>query len=142
VPGLGALLWFMLQSVTVGGLGVPFFLAPFLALVAGLYFTWKKIAGDRGRLWVLLVLPAIWILVGLLGGSYWVDWQATPVQTAPAWVKFLVNYGIFAFLIAAAAIIFYLKGARWFAFIWFLMNLYFMLSMTLLAGMAVTGVWL
>jgi hypothetical protein len=142
VATVNAFLWFFFQSITVGGLGWPFFLVPFLALIAGLYFTWKKIVGDKGRLWVLLALPAIWILVGLLGGSYWVDTSQVPVQQSSAWVQFIVNYGIFAFLIAAATIIFYLKGARWFASIWSFINLYFMLSMHLLAGMAITGVWL
>jgi hypothetical protein len=126
----------------VGGLGWPFFLFPFLAFVAGLYFTWKKAAIDKRRLWILLALPVIWILIGLLGGFYWLDTSQVPVKVSPAWVKFIVNYGIIAYLIAGAALVFHLKGARWFAFIWFLINLYFMLSMTLLSSMAINGVWL
>ncbi|MEH2480182.1 magnesium-transporting ATPase (P-type) [Nitrobacteraceae bacterium AZCC 2146] len=137
-----AFVWFLWQSSIVGGLGSLFFWVPFLLLVAGLFGAWKISEIERKQLWILLTLPAIWILVGLLGGYYWVDWQHVPMQRSPPWVQFIVGYGIFAFLVVGLATIIYLKGARWFASVYFVINLYFMLTMTFLASMAVTGNWL
>jgi hypothetical protein len=137
-----AFTWFLSQSFTVGGLGPLFVWVPFLLLVAGLFGAWKISVTQGQRLWILLTLPAIWILIGLLGGYYWIDWQHVPVQHSPPWVQFIVHYGIFAFLLVGLATILYLSGARWFASIYFVINLYFMIAMTLLAGMAVTGDWL
>ncbi|MDB5597396.1 MAG: hypothetical protein JWM36_4357 [Hyphomicrobiales bacterium] len=84
----------------------------------------------------------MWIIIGLLGGYYWGNWQHIPAQPSPPWVKFVVAYGIMAFLPIGLATIVYLKGARLFASIYFLINSYFMLSMSLLSSMAVTGDWL
>jgi hypothetical protein len=137
-----AFTWFLLQSSIVGGLGSFFFWVPFLLLVAGLFGAWKISVIENRRLWILLTLPAIWILIGLLGGYYWVDWQHAPAQHSPPWVKFIVGHGIFAFLLIGLATILYLRGARWFASVYFVINLYFMITMTLLASMAVTGDWL
>ena len=137
-----AFAWFLAQSATVGGLGSLFFWLPFMLLVVGLFGAWKISVIERSQLWILLGLPAIWILTGLLGGYYWVDWQHVPVQHSPPWVLFIVGYGIFAFTLGGLATVICLKGARWFASIYFVINLYFMIAMTFLAGMAVTGNWL
>ncbi len=132
-----AFAWFLSQ--TVGGL---VFWIPFLLLVYGLFGALKISVTESRQLWILLTLPAIWILTGLLGGYYWVDWQHVPVQHSPPWVQLIVSYSIFVFLLAGLATILYLRGARAFASIYFLLNLYFMIAMWFLAGMAVTGNWL
>jgi hypothetical protein len=139
---LRAFTWFLSQSVTVGGLGSIYFWLPFLVFFAGLFGAWKISKIERRRLLILLILPTIWILIGLLGGYYWVDLKQVPTQLSPPWVRFIVGYGVFAFLPVGLASIIYLKGARIFALIFFAINLYFMLAMTLLASMAVTGDWL
>jgi hypothetical protein len=126
----------------MGGMGSLFFWVPFLLLVTCLIGAWKISVTESQRLWILLTLPAIWILTGLLGGYYWVAWQHVPVQQSPSWALFVVRYSIFAFLLVGLATILYLRGARWFASIYFMINLYFMIAMTLLAGMAITGDWL
>jgi hypothetical protein len=144
---LNAFEWFFHQSVTVGGLGSVFFWFPFLLLVSGLVGAWKIAVTETRRLWILLTLPAMWITTGLLGGYYWLDWhpvpgQYVPMPHSPPWVEFSIRYGIFAFLLAGLITILYLRGARLFATVYFVVNLYFMIAMTFLAGMAVTGDWL
>jgi hypothetical protein len=139
---LHAFVWFLNQIVNVGGIGPEFFWPPFLALVVGLVISWKFSLIDRRRLWILLILPALWILTGLLGGYYWVDWARVPVQYSPWWVPHALNFNILSFLLIGLVSIIFLKGARWFASICFVINLYFMIAMTFLSAMAVTGDWL
>jgi hypothetical protein len=136
-----AFMWFLSQSATVGGLGSLYFWLPFLLLATGLLGTWKISGIEKRRLWILLTLPAIWIFIGLIGGYYWVDTRQMPMQNSPPWVQFVASYSIFAFLLVGLAIIIWLKGMRQFASIYFIVNFYFMIAMTLLAGMAVTGNW-
>jgi len=136
---LHAFVWFLSQSVNVGGIGHEFFWPPFWALVAGLVITWKISSIDRRRLWILLVLPALWIWTGLLGGYYWIDWARVPLQDSPRWVLFALKFNILLFLLLGPISIFFLKDARWFASICFVINLYFMITMTILSGMAGIG---
>ena len=137
-----AFVWFLSQSLDVGGLGYEFFWPPFLALLIGLVIAWKVSSVDRRRLWILLVLPALWILTGLLGGFYWIDLARVPIQASPWWVLSALRFNLLLFLMLGIITIFFLKHARWFASICFVINLYFMIAMTFLAGMAVTGDWL
>jgi hypothetical protein len=139
---LQAFAWFLGQSVSVGGLGNYLFWLPFLALVAGLVVAWLTSSVDRRRLWILLVLPALWILTGLLGGYYWMDWARVPVQYPPSWILFALKFNILSFLLVGPISILYLRDARWFASIDFVINLYFTITMTVLSGMAVSGDWL
>jgi hypothetical protein len=139
---LYAFVWFLSQSVSLGGVGGAFFWPLFLALIIGLMITWKITSADRRRLWILLILPALWVLTGLLGGYYWVDLAHVPIQRPPPWVPFALKFNILSFLLIGLGSIIFLKGARWLASICFVANLYFMIAMTFLAGMAVTGDWL
>jgi hypothetical protein len=134
--------WFLSQSLNVGGLGYQFFLVPFLLLAIGLVVAWKFASLDRRRLWVLLILPAFWILTGLLGGFYWKDFSHVPPQNPPQWVIFMLTFNFVSFPLVGLTTVFLLKGARWFAGISIFMNLYFMITMTLLSGMAISGDWL
>lgn len=129
-------------ALAVSGFGSPFFWLPLLLLIAGLFGAWKLSEIESRRLWVLLTLPAIWVLTGLLGGYFWVDWQHMPVQRSPPWVLSIIGNAVYAFLIVGLGSILYLEDGRWFASIYFVINLYFMIAMEFLAGMAVTGNWL
>jgi hypothetical protein len=60
----------------------------------------------------------------------------------PEWVLWPVKYGLFVFLALTAVLIFYSPQGRIFAALFAVLNLYFMVAMTFLAGMAVTGDWL
>lgn len=135
-------MWFLSQATTVGGLGLRFFWPPLIGLIVGLFVTWKISAIERRSLWILFIFPTFWIMTGLLGGYYRLDLSHVPVLKSPQWVQFIAGYSIFAFLLFALITIIYLKGGRWFASIWIVINLYFMIIMTLLASMAVTGDWL
>lgn len=129
-------------ALAVSGFGSPFFWLPLLLLIAGLFGAWKLSEIESRRLWILLTLPAIWVLTGLLGGYFWVDWQHMPVQRSPPWVLSIIGNAVYAFLIVGLGSILYLEDGRWFASIYFVINLYFMIAMEFLAGMAVTGNWL
>jgi hypothetical protein len=103
-----AFVWLLSQSASVGGIGFNFFWPPFLALVLGLAVAWKISSVERRRLWILLILPALWILTGLLGGYYWVDWARVPVQYSPWWVLHALNFNMLSFLlIGLVSIIFF-----------------------------------
>jgi hypothetical protein len=137
-----AFVWFLRQTVAVGGLGYAWFGLPFLALLLLLLYLWRRSSIDRRWLWLLLMPPAQWILTGLLGAYYWIDWAQVPVQRAPGWVLPALQVNALLFFAVGLVCVLYLKGARWFAGVYWTINLYFMLSMNLLAAMAVTGDWL
>jgi hypothetical protein len=140
---LKALVWFIYQGVIVGGLGAVYFVIPFVCLVA---LMWKKFPrGDR-RLQKRLIgpvvlMPLIWITIGLLGGLYWVDWQHHAVA-APNWVRSVVTFGPPAALGVAIISVLLLKGTRVFIASYALVNLYLTVSTAFMSTMAVTGDWL
>ncbi len=134
--------WFLQQTVAVGGLGYVWFGPPFLALLLLLLFLWKRSSIEGHRLWILLIPPVQWVLTGLLGAYYWVDWARVPLQRAPGWVLPALQVHAFIFFVVGLICVLYLKGARWFAGVYWTINLYFMLGMQLLAAMAITGDWL
>jgi hypothetical protein len=135
--------WFMRQGIQVGGPGNAWFWIPFVALGAGC--TWAYVRARPILPWklsLLALLPLIWISVGVWGGHFWLNWEKTPFVKNPDWVIYPVKFGIWAFLAIAAGLMVYLREAWLFVLLFIGVNLYFMLSMTLLAGMAVTGTWL
>jgi hypothetical protein len=142
---LGGFGWFLWQSSTLGagrGAGALFFWLIFVVLVGVLVHALRNIHSEmRPRLWLLAVLPALWIFIGLWGSFFWVDWRGSAPRN-PAWVIQVVNWMPVAFILTGVAIILYLRGARLAATIWFIINLYFLVAMAFLSGMAVTGVWL
>ncbi|HVJ55171.1 MAG TPA: hypothetical protein VM689_22110 [Aliidongia sp.] len=95
----------------------------------------------RRQFWVLSILPAFWIFIGLWGGYFRFDWWH-PLMRPPGWVGWPIEYGLWIFALAALALIVHLKAARAFALLFAAFNFYFMWWMTLFAGMAVTGIWL
>lgn len=128
---------FFVSAPLLTGLIVGVTLA--LAFVAA----WKfpKDAEARRRLPLLLILPACWLFLGLWGAWFYSDWLTAEVKH-PEWVSWPIEYmlGVFAFIWIVLLI--YLRGARIVALIFGMWNLYFMLVMTLLTGMSVSGNWI
>ncbi|HSY81856.1 MAG TPA: hypothetical protein VK807_08845 [Gemmatimonadaceae bacterium] len=139
-----ALVWFLQQAVTVGGLGAIYVVAPLAVCVVFLVVAFpRKDPAARRRLTAFLVaLPVIWILIGLWGQLFWCDWQHTTNQCGPQWKQFGPDVGIVLFLVTAVAFVWRARGARRFAVAYTMVNAYFVLAMSVLSSMAVTGVWL
>jgi len=143
LAALNVFVWFLMQSVVVGGLGFFWFGIPFAFVVAVLIRLF--ILAEPLEYWkyaLLALLPLMWIGIGLWGGYFWVDRQATPFVPNPERVSFPVAYDLWVYLAIAIGLIAYLRHFRWFTAIFALLNLYFMLAMSFLGGMAITGNWL
>jgi hypothetical protein len=138
-----AFFWFLRQSIVVGGLGARWFVLGLIIGIAALVWAYRRAEPVPARKLLLLVLlPAVWIFMGLWGDYFWMRWEHTPVIRNPRWVLIVVDAGIWIYLAIAAALILYLREARLFVVTFALLNFYFVLTMTLLASMAVTGDWL
>jgi len=138
---LSTFVWFFVQSITVGGLGVFWFLVPFVLLVS--IMVWKfprKEIKVRGLV-SLLILPFLWIFIGIWGAYFWLDWQ-TAGATNPEWVQIPINTVLPLSAVVGVLLIIFLKGARAFAAAFTIANLYFVLAMSFLASMATSGIWL
>jgi len=132
--------WFLSQAVFVGGVGFVYFIVPFLLLVAVLVRSYiqKK---DRQRLLpLIIVLPLIWIFLGLWGGFFWSE--PNHVSGNPAWVGYPLQVAPWLFFLLIGFFLWRLKGARLFVVCYALINFYFSATMLLLAGMAISGDWL
>lgn len=134
-------IWFLRQTVTVGGLGSIWFLAPCIALLAIMIWNLPKSTQDRHRLLRLGVLPFIWIFVGLWGAYFWMEWQ-NPAASNPGWATWPVYAALPLVVVLSAFFLFFLKGNRAFVAAFVIFNVYFTLAMSGLAGMAITGDWL
>ena len=86
-------------------------------------------------------VPTIWVAVGLWGGWFWYDTQRHAARN-PSWVSYPVDAALPALLILNVYLIWRSKGARPFVAAFMLVNIYFTLSMSFLAAMAITGDWL
>jgi hypothetical protein len=135
---LGGFLWFMWQSTHS-----PVIWIPLIVLLLCLWHTHRRAEPIECRKYrLLLLLPAVWIFVGLWGSYFWLDWQKFPVVPNPPWVAATVMASMAVFLLLGIGLIVYLRGARWFAAIYFVINLYFTLAISFLSDMAITGNWL
>jgi hypothetical protein len=134
--------WFLIQTAEVGGLGFTYFLIPLAILATIMVATFPRRAQTGGRgIAALGWVPAIWIFVGLWGGWFWYDWQNHATRN-PSWVSYPVDGALPVLLILNFHLIRRLNGARVFVAAFMLVNIYFTLSMSFLAGMAITGEWL
>jgi hypothetical protein len=142
VRTLNAFLWFLIQAVTVGGTGFPFFAVGML--IAGIIL-WATCpdqrAPDRGSFWELLWLPVIWIFIGLWGAWFWRVWEKGAPPN-PEWVFYVHKTAPIVMVSLAAYLVWRLRGARLFTATFAAVNFYFFLAMWFLAGMAITGDWL
>lgn len=138
-----AFVWFFYQCSIVGGLGAGLFWIPTIGILAFMVMSFRKSpSAVRKRFWWLSVLPALWIFVGLWGGFFWVDVNPSRYHPNPWWVVWPVQYGLLVFMAVAAILIIYIRQGRTFVALFVAINLYLMLGMTFMAGMAVTGDWL
>ena len=138
-----AFVWFLWQCSVVGGLGAPLFWIAAIGLTSAMVISFRKSpATVRGRFWLLAVLPISWIAIGLWGGYFWVDTSPNKYHPNPPWVSWPVNYGLWMFIALSVLLVLLLRQGRTFAALFALANLYFMLGMTLMAGMAISGTWL
>jgi hypothetical protein len=142
--GLHAVVWFWYQAVTVGGLGIVYFIVPFVILVTFLVVGFpRRETGARRRLWGLIVgLPAIWLFTGFWGGVFWLDVSIRPLGSNAPWVEYPADAAPLLSLGVAGFFVWWLRGARLFALSYSVINIYFAIAMSFLSGMAVTGVWL
>lgn len=140
---LGILFAFVLQAVFLGGLGIVFFVVPFLLLLLGMVVSLRRAPKGSWRrlLPVIVALPAIWIFVGLWAGMFWYDW-AHPGPRNPAWVVFPVIIAPWLSILIAGFFLIRIAGVRLFTACYAVVNLYFTLAICLLAGMAISGSWL
>lgn len=69
------------------------------------------------------------------------DWHQGGPRN-PAWVTWPVSDGLWVFLLVSSVLVLALRNGRTFAALFAFANFYFMLAMSFLAGMAITGVWL
>lgn len=134
-------IWFLDQSITVGGLGFFWFFLPCAALLALAIWRFPKHPRTRRRLLWLGLLPLVWIFVGLWGAYFWLDWQNAQARY-PAWLVWPADGALPAAVFLSVVLFASMKGARVFTAAFAALNLYFTLSMSLLARMAVTGHWL
>ncbi|TAL04927.1 MAG: hypothetical protein EPO08_00105 [Rhodospirillaceae bacterium] len=136
-------LWFAYQAITVGGLGLVWFAVPFAILLSLAVVSLVRVdKSQRSSLWVLLVLPAIWIFVGLWGGTFWVDWQHHPVHNNPSWVSYPIFVAPWLAIAATIFLALRLVGARLLVSAFGLINIYFTVFFSFMSGMAITGDWL
>jgi hypothetical protein len=142
VATLNRFLWFLLQTIAVGGIGFLYF-AVGIAIVAIIMWATcpDQKAPDRGSFWELLWLPAIWIFVGLWGAWFWYEWEFGKPPN-PGWVFYAHKAAPFVMILVAAYLIWRLRGARLFVATFAVANFYFLLVMWFLAGMAISGDWL
>ncbi len=134
--------WFLRQSVDVRGLGLPFFCIPAMLMAILLYYAFPK--ADTltiARFAWLIPLPLIWLFIGLWGSYFWLD-ESKATGPNPVWANWPLRYGIYMFLAVAAAAVLRMRRGRIFTFLFAIANLYFVVAMTFLAGMAVHGIWL
>jgi hypothetical protein len=131
-------IWFVRLSLYGTVVLVPLALLAVVAIVILI----RSVPIERWKYWLLTPLPLLWIFVGLWGGYFWLHWENTPVVRNPEWVLYPVRYGIWVFCAIAFGLAATLREVRWFVLLFILLNFYFMLAMTMLAGMAVTGDWL
>ena len=90
---------------------------------------------------MMLALPTIWILIGLWGGLFWFDAKVSKPPISD-WYFFPLVTGLVAYLASVAFFAWRLKGLRWIAAGYSLLNLYFTLFMYALSAMAISGTWL
>ncbi len=114
-----------------------------VTLIFVLLAAWKMPAAEesRRRLPCLMILPALWIFLGVWGAYFAYQWGVDQPKN-PDWVSWPIAITIFVFAIAWVFLLIFLKGARVVTLLFGIWNLYFMLVMTLLAAMSISGNWM
>jgi hypothetical protein len=119
------------------------FWAPIIVILGFLIASFRRSPNlVRSRFWWLAILPACWIFVGLWGGYYSVDVTSGVYSPNPSWVLWPISNGWAVYLALAVLLVAFMPQGRFFAALFAALNLYLMLAISFLAGMAVTGQWL
>jgi len=90
---------------------------------------------ENRKLSLLALLPSMWIFMGLWAG-YLDTYHKGDVDYDPV-LHYPDHYGLFLYLVCAIGLIAYLRGARLFASLFAILNLLFMLAMSIEANEAV-----
>lgn len=134
-------LWRLMRVFTVDLVGPLVFWPTLVVVVALLAFLLQRAKPDlKGRLWVLPLLPACWLAAGLAGIAYASDPNAS-IRGGNSAVENALVFGFVGFLLLWVSVTYYLRGAKLFAALYAVTNLYFMAGMSISAYMAVSGLW-
>ena len=113
---------------------VPFVIFAILAVLGIL----RRDTGGRRRLWIpVLLLPAIWIGLGLWTGVMW-----APHYRDDSLLSYPPTAAIGVSLVSSAFFIAYQKGQRLFVASYSIINLYITCIVSFISVMAVTGNWI
>jgi len=105
----------------------------FLSIIVGMLI-WayrRRQPIENRKLSLLALLPSMWISMGLWAG--YVD----TYHKGDFDIWYPVNYGLFMYLVCAIGLTAYLRGARLFASLFAILNLWFMVYMSIEATEAV-----
>ena len=114
----------------------------FPAAVIGALLMFARVSEDaRSKLTVLLLFfPAIWLFVALWGALFAVNPRGPTIN--PTWVSAPVFAAPWLLLLSAVIFSITQRGARLFALLYSIVNLYVLVAVSLFAGMAISGTWL
>jgi hypothetical protein len=113
-----------------------------LVILAGLGFI-RRDPHARPRLWIpVLLLPAIWIFIGLWGGALRVEPGPGHQFQHGSWVQYPPTVAVVFSLIASIFFIIYQRGARLFVTCYSIINLYVTGVIFFIAAMEMTGTWI
>src|SRR5262245_24476225 len=107
----------------------------FPGAVIGALLVFQRVSEDvRSKLTLLLLFfPTIWLFVVLWGALFAVNPRGTAVN--PAWVSAPILVAPWLLLLSAAVFSIAQRGARLFALLYSLVNLYVLMVVSLFAGM-------
>ena len=123
---------------------VPFLVVPAVLVLIAILFVARVPREERRRLlFPVLIQPMFWIFAALWGRTFFIEPNR---GTQPEWIAGWVDYPLRAlpFLFALACFEFArrLPGSGAFLLPYSLANLYLVISVAFISGMAVSGTWL
>jgi hypothetical protein len=114
----------------------------FPGAIIGALLLFQRVDEDaRSRLTTLLLFfPAIWLFVVVWGVLFAVKPSGTTIN--PPWVSAPIVVAPWLLLLSAIVFFVVQRGARLFALLYSVVNLYFLVALSLFAGMAISWTWL
>jgi hypothetical protein len=113
------------------------FWVPFSAIIVALLWAYRRSKPiEHWKLALLMVLPLMWVVFGVVPDF---DWGQKHLTRDPDWILYPAASVILVYLACAIGLVAYLRGARLFASLFALLNLYFMLHLSLLAIISYSG---
>ncbi len=123
---------------------VPVIIAalPFAA-IRGETGNWKEKIDIKSS---LAIMPAYWVVIGLWGSAFahrsYVEDGKRIATEYPAYINYICLMFLAVFFIYAVYRVYKNKGHRIFSSVYTLINAYFVLFITFIAGMSMSGTWL